>query len=128
MVQLSATRRRYIAILWISLVGFVSITLLCCFSTSNTKGKRTFRYRLSPETFGYTFVLIHIGKTGARWYSDHITRYLLFTFTVLVAVEVLLVYAHACCFADFSQNIGELHRIFAFCQCHYTFLSMVNKW
>jgi hypothetical protein len=30
---------------------------LCCFSTSNTKGKRIFRYRLSPETFGYTLVL-----------------------------------------------------------------------
>jgi len=29
---------------------------LCCFSTSNTKGKRVFRYRLSPETFGYTLV------------------------------------------------------------------------
>jgi hypothetical protein len=29
---------------------------LCCFSTSNTKGKRIFRYRLSPETFGYTLV------------------------------------------------------------------------
>jgi len=30
---------------------------LCCFSTSNTKGKHVFRYRLSPETFGYTLVL-----------------------------------------------------------------------
>jgi hypothetical protein len=29
---------------------------LCCFSTSNTKGKRIFRYRLSSETFGYTLV------------------------------------------------------------------------
>jgi len=29
---------------------------LCCFSTSNTKGTRIFRYRLSPETFGYTLV------------------------------------------------------------------------
>jgi len=29
---------------------------LCCFSTSNTKGERIFRYRLSPETFGYTLV------------------------------------------------------------------------
>jgi hypothetical protein len=25
---------------------------LSCFSTSNTEGKRTFRYRLGPETFG----------------------------------------------------------------------------
>jgi len=24
---------------------------------SNTKGKRIFRYRLSPETFGYTIIL-----------------------------------------------------------------------
>jgi len=30
---------------------------LCCFLTSNTKGKSIFRYRLSPETFGYTLVL-----------------------------------------------------------------------
>jgi hypothetical protein len=29
---------------------------LFCFSTSNTKGKRIFRYRLNPETFGYTVV------------------------------------------------------------------------
>jgi len=29
---------------------------LCCFSTSNTKGKRIVCYRLSPETFGYTLV------------------------------------------------------------------------
>jgi len=29
---------------------------LCCFSTSNTKGKRIFRYRFSPETSGYTLV------------------------------------------------------------------------
>jgi len=31
----------------------------CCFSTSNTKGKRTFHYRLSSETFGYTLVRSH---------------------------------------------------------------------
>jgi hypothetical protein len=53
MVQLSATRRSYIAILWVSLVSFAAITLcvasqrVCCC---------LFRYRLSPETFGYTFV------------------------------------------------------------------------
>jgi hypothetical protein len=29
---------------------------LYCFSVSNTKGKRIFRYRLTPETFGYTLV------------------------------------------------------------------------
>jgi hypothetical protein len=29
---------------------------LCCFSTSNDKGKRIFRYRFSPETFVYTLV------------------------------------------------------------------------
>jgi len=29
---------------------------LCCFSTSNTKGRHTFFYRLSPEAFGYTLV------------------------------------------------------------------------
>jgi len=30
---------------------------LCCFWTNNTKGKHIFRYRLSPETFGYTIML-----------------------------------------------------------------------
>jgi hypothetical protein len=29
---------------------------LCCFWTSNTKGKSIFRYRHSPETFGYTLI------------------------------------------------------------------------
>jgi len=29
---------------------------LCCFSTSNTKGKRIFHYRISLETFGYALV------------------------------------------------------------------------
>jgi hypothetical protein len=29
---------------------------LCCFSTSNTKGKRVFHYRLSPRTSRYTAV------------------------------------------------------------------------
>jgi len=33
---------------------------LCCFSMSNTKGKRRFRYRHSPETFGYTLIYIYI--------------------------------------------------------------------
>jgi len=29
---------------------------LCCFSTSNTKGKCIFHYQLSLETFGYTLL------------------------------------------------------------------------
>jgi len=29
---------------------------LCCLSTSNTKSRRIFRYRLSPETSGYILV------------------------------------------------------------------------
>jgi hypothetical protein len=32
--------------------------LLCCFSTSNSKDKHIFRYRLSPKSFGYTLVQI----------------------------------------------------------------------
>jgi hypothetical protein len=35
---------------------------LCCFSTSNTKGKRIFRYGLSPETSGYTLVYTQLAK------------------------------------------------------------------
>jgi hypothetical protein len=59
MIQLSATRSSCISILWVGIVCFAAITPLCCFSTSNTKGKRIFSYRLSSETFGYT-VLIYL--------------------------------------------------------------------
>jgi len=38
---------------------------LCCFSTSNTKCKHIFRYRLSLETFGYTLVDCAIGIRAA---------------------------------------------------------------
>jgi hypothetical protein len=56
MVQLSATRCSCITILWVSLVSFCCHNPLCCFSTSNTKGKHIFCYRVSSETFGYTLV------------------------------------------------------------------------
>jgi hypothetical protein len=39
---------------------------LCRFSTSNAKGKRTFRYRLSPETFGYTLVQLFLDISISR--------------------------------------------------------------
>jgi hypothetical protein len=32
---------------------------LCCFSTSVYCCKRIFRYRLSPETFGYTLICLY---------------------------------------------------------------------
>jgi hypothetical protein len=47
MVQLSATSCS---------CEFCRHNPLCCFSTSVYCCKRTFRYRLSPETFGYTLV------------------------------------------------------------------------
>jgi hypothetical protein len=56
MVQLSATRCSCIVILWVSLVSFAAITLLCCFSTSVYCCCCLFRYWLGPETFGYTLV------------------------------------------------------------------------
>jgi hypothetical protein len=62
LVQLSATRCSCIAILWVSLVTFAAITPLCCFST-NASCCCLFRYRLSPETFGYTLVY----GTGQRY-------------------------------------------------------------
>jgi hypothetical protein len=52
MVELSPNRCSCIAILWVSLVSFAAITL--CVAS-----QRVFifvRYRLSPETFGYTLV------------------------------------------------------------------------
>jgi hypothetical protein len=51
MVQLSATRCSCIAILWVSLVSFAALIILCCFSTS-VCCCGLFRFRLSPETFG----------------------------------------------------------------------------
>jgi len=38
--------------------------------TSNTKGKRIFLYRLSPETFGYTFVCTYL-LTHTQSYIIH---------------------------------------------------------
>jgi hypothetical protein len=56
MVQLSATRCSCIAILWVSLVSFVAITLCVTSQRVFIVVTRIFRYRLSPETFGYTLV------------------------------------------------------------------------
>jgi hypothetical protein len=58
MVQLSATRCSYVAILWVSLVRFCRHNPLCCFSTSvyYCCCCCLFRYLLSPENFGYTLV------------------------------------------------------------------------
>jgi hypothetical protein len=39
---------------------------LCCFSTSNTKGKSIFLYGLSPETFGYTLIC-RTTESSTRW-------------------------------------------------------------
>jgi hypothetical protein len=58
-VQLSATRCSCTAILWVSLVSFAAITFLCCFSTS-IYCCCWFRYWLSPETFGYILVCVHV--------------------------------------------------------------------
>jgi hypothetical protein len=68
MVQLPVTRCSCIAILWVSLVSFAP---LCCFSTS-VYFCCLFRYRLSPETFGYTLVgwevvWIHLAQDKDQW-------------------------------------------------------------
>jgi hypothetical protein len=49
----SATRCCYIAILWIIVVSFAAI-ILCIASRQVFVIVSVFRYRLSPETFGYT--------------------------------------------------------------------------
>jgi hypothetical protein len=56
MAQFSATRCSCIAILWISLVRFAAITLYIASQGLFIVVKSIFRYRLSPETFGYTLV------------------------------------------------------------------------
>jgi hypothetical protein len=43
-------------------MSFAAIKLLCCFSTSVYFCRRIYRYRLSPETFGYTLVRLQIIK------------------------------------------------------------------
>jgi hypothetical protein len=54
MVQLSAIRCGCIAILWDILVSFAAIIL--CVACQLMFIVYLFRYRLSPETFGYTLV------------------------------------------------------------------------
>jgi hypothetical protein len=60
MVQLCATRCSFIAILWLSLVSFAAITLCGYFSTSVRSYYCLFLYRLSPEKFAYTLVLLYV--------------------------------------------------------------------
>jgi hypothetical protein len=57
MIQLSATRCSCIDILWVSLASFATITL--CFASQRVFKCCLFRYWLSPETFGYTFVCLY---------------------------------------------------------------------
>jgi hypothetical protein len=45
---------------------------LCCFSTSNIKGQRIFRYGFSPDAFGYTLVgLLTVVALGVRLGPKH---------------------------------------------------------
>jgi hypothetical protein len=69
MVQLSATRCSCIAILWVSLVSFAATTLYVASQRRVYFCKRIFRYRFSPETFGYTLVYQTIGRVQFRLVS-----------------------------------------------------------
>jgi hypothetical protein len=55
-VQLSTTKRSYIAALWVSQMSFATITLFIASQRVNAKSKCIFHYRFSPETFGYALV------------------------------------------------------------------------
>jgi hypothetical protein len=67
MVQLSATRCSCIAILWLSLVRFSAISLYVASQRVFFFCKCIFRYRLSPETFGYTLVhKIFVGISNSQ--------------------------------------------------------------
>jgi hypothetical protein len=55
-LQLSATRHSCIATVWVSLVSFAAITICVASKRVFIVVKLTLRYRLSPETFGYTLV------------------------------------------------------------------------
>jgi hypothetical protein len=53
---------------------------LCCFTTSSTKGKRIFLYRVSPGTFGYTVVHSQIRLQSKHFmFHIYIQLYLFFT-------------------------------------------------
>jgi hypothetical protein len=72
MVQLPATRCSCITILWVSLVSFAAITHYVAPERVFIVVKHIFRYRLIPETSGYTIVWYsggvapHILKLGTR--------------------------------------------------------------
>jgi hypothetical protein len=65
MVQLSATRCSCITILWVSLVSFAAITLCVVSQPVFIFVSGIFRYRLSPENFGYTLVDSSTSGEGA---------------------------------------------------------------
>jgi len=48
---------------------------LCCFSTSVYCCKHIFRYRLSPETFGYTSVCSHLIHTHTHTHTQTLSSY-----------------------------------------------------
>jgi hypothetical protein len=70
MVQLSATRCSCIAIIVSQSSESCRHNTLCCFSTSVYCYCCLFRYRLSPETFGYTLVRTLNGARSHVEYSD----------------------------------------------------------
>jgi hypothetical protein len=57
MVQLSASRCNCIAILWVSLVSFATITLCIAFNEGLLLSLLFTSLWLSPETFGYTLII-----------------------------------------------------------------------
>jgi hypothetical protein len=49
---------------------------LCCFSMSNIKRKCIFRYRLSPQTFGFALVLkMQNGEKWGHWSIESLLDY-----------------------------------------------------
>jgi hypothetical protein len=62
---------------------------LCCFSTSNTKGKRIFRYQLSPETFGYTLVQYPLSNCGNNVIKNKTVVVFLFYWGTDVAIPLV---------------------------------------
>jgi len=80
---------------------------LCCFSTSNTKGKHIFLYRPSPETCGYTFV----------WYYEEIQNNI-FDDLVNMVMNIRVPYkagcsCTSCVIVSFSRKT-LLHRVSSF--------------
>jgi hypothetical protein len=100
-----------IAILWVSLVSFVAKNPLYCFSTNVYCGKGIFRYRLSPETYGYTVVFAKNTSGVRKFWMSHWRMRTWSDFNVTYKAAVLL-HLHS----GNSQSFNTAHCMYRMIQ------------